>query len=696
MSLPAKPATEREVPIASPVTGRVIDLADVPDPVFSSKAVGDGLGVEPDDGTIVSPVDATVTMVAGTGHAIGFKADSGLEVLVHLGVDTVELEGEPFDLGVSVGDAVRAGDALGTMDLEAIRAAGKATTAIVVLTNTMTHLESLSVTLGEAEAGTTIATAVLKSGESAAADDDAAGSGAVSGTGGADGLTGFDATATGIIRSIGGPDNVRSVLHCITRVRFYLKDQSLADDAAVADTEGVIDVAKAGGQYQVVIGPAVEDVYDAVVKQLPGTARGDADGGEVEEVERPTTLIGWLKLGFSSMIGVITGSMIPVIGLLAASGVLKGILSLLTQFDIVGAGTSTYKIIDAMSSSVFYFLPIIIGFTAARRLGSDPIVVAIIGGVLCYPSLIDLSNSDASDYRIVARLGQTVFNADFFGIPVSLPERTAYTSSIFPIIVAAWLAARIEPVLKRRIPVVVRSIFMPLLEVFIVSALILLVFGPVIMFISGGIAGAIKLVLGLNFSLAGFDLNFSLAGLFIGGFYQCLVIFGLHWAVIPLISADLAQTGSSPLNAIVSATMIAQGGGALAVWLKTRNARIRTLAGPATISAFCGITEPAMYGLNLKYGRIFITASIGGAVGGLLTGLFNVTMYGFTGAFVGFPSFVNPEGIDSGFTGYWIASIAALAVSFTCTYFFGFSDADVDKVREVKKVRLGRREPAGA
>ena len=425
MSLPAKPATEREVPIASPVTGRVIDLADVPDPVFSSKAVGDGLGVEPDDGTIVSPVDATVTMVAGTGHAIGFKADSGLEVLVHLGVDTVELEGEPFDLGVSVGDAVRAGDALGTMDLEAIRAAGKAATAIVVLTNTMTHLESLSVTIGEAEAGTTIATAVLKSGESAAADDDAAGSGAVSGTGGADGLTGFDATAAGIIRSIGGPDNVRSVLHCITRVRFYLKDQSLADDAAVADTEGVIDVAKAGGQYQVVIGPAVEDVYDAVVKQLPGTARGDADGGEVEEVERPTTLIGWLKLGFSSMIGVITGSMIPVIGLLAASGVLKGILSLLTQFDIVGAGTSTYKIIDAMSSSVFYFLPIIIGFTAARRLGSDPIVVAIIGGVLCYPSLIDLSNSDASDYRIVARLGQTVFNADFFGIPVSLPERTA-------------------------------------------------------------------------------------------------------------------------------------------------------------------------------------------------------------------------------------------------------------------------------
>jgi len=147
----SQPATDREVPIASPVTGKVIDLADVPDPVFSSKAVGDGLGVEPDDGAIVSPVDAEVTMVAGTGHAIGFKADSGLEVLVHLGVDTVELEGKPFNLTVSVGDTVKAGDKLGTMDLEAIRAAEKATTAIVVLTNTITHLESLSVDTGQAE-----------------------------------------------------------------------------------------------------------------------------------------------------------------------------------------------------------------------------------------------------------------------------------------------------------------------------------------------------------------------------------------------------------------------------------------------------------------------------------------------------------------------------------------------------------------
>ncbi len=669
-----------EVLIASPVTGTAIDLADVPDPVFSSKAVGDGLGVEPDDGAIVSPVDATITMVAGTGHAIGFKSESGLEVLLHLGVDTVELEGAPFDLSVKVGDAVKAGDSLGTMDLEAVRAAGKATTAIVVLTNTITHLAGLSVTTGKTEAGATIATATLKGEDEASTG--AAGTGVeVGGADGerTDGLTGFDATAADIIAGIGGPDNVRSVLHCITRVRFYLKDESLADDEAVADLDGVIDVAKAGGQYQVVIGPDVVDVYDAVVAQLPNVGAGEQDA-DVELVERPTTLWGWVKLGFSSLIGVITGSMIPVVGMLAASGILKGLLALLMQYEVVIEASNTYHFIDAMSSSMFFFLPIIIGFTAAKRLGADPIVVAIIGGVLCYPSVVDMSKNTDD----VITVGRTVFNSDFFGIPVSLPAGNAYAYSIFPIIVGAWLASKIEPWLKKTLPAVIRPIFGPLIEIFVVSALILLVFGPAVMLVSGGIAAVINAIL---------SFNYTLAGLLIGGFYQCLVIFGLHWAVIPIISSELASPGYSHLNAIVSATMIAQGGGALAVWLRVRDARIKRMAAPATISAFCGVTEPAMYGLNLKYGRIFITASIGGAVGGLLTGLLNVNMWGFTGGFVGFPSFVNPDGMDSSFTGFWIAGAAALLVSFLCTYFFGFKQADFDKERTVKKVRLGNREP---
>ena len=663
--------------LVAPTAGEAVPLASVPDPVFSTGALGEGFGVRPGSGDVVAPVGGAVTMVAGTGHAVGITTDDGLEVLLHLGVDTVELEGRPFALTVAAGQRVRAGEALGTMDLEQIREAGKDTTAIVAVTNSAAKGVALELTTGPVAAGARVASLTLAEPAAASAPARPAPAGAD------DGLTGFDATARDIIAGIGGADNVKSVIHCITRVRFYLKDESLADDDAVSGTDGVIDVAKAGGQYQVVIGAEVGDVYDAIVAQLPGLGGGEVDS-EAEAAPRPTTAVGWIKFGFSSLIGVITGSMIPVIGVLAASGILKGILALLVWRKIVADSSDTYQIISAMADSMFYFLPIIIGFTAARRLGSDPIIVAIIGGVLAYPSLTRMANPDSPNHHVVARLGRTVFNTDFFGIPVSLPEPNAYAYSIFPIIVAAWLAARIEPYLKKWIPAVVRSIFAPLLEIFIVSTLVLVVFGPIVMFISGAIASGVNAILGFNYALA---------GLIIGGFYQCLVIFGLHWAVIPIISSELASPGYSHLNAIVSATMIAQGGGALAVWLKVRDARIKRMAAPATISAFCGVTEPAMYGLNLKYGRIFVTASIGGAVGGLLTGLLNVNMWGFTGGFVGFPSFVNPKGMDASFTGFWIAGSAALLVSFLCTYFFGFKQADFDKERTVKKVRLGNREP---
>ncbi|QHO91310.1 PTS beta-glucoside transporter subunit IIABC [Actinomyces sp. 432] len=662
--------------LVAPVSGKVIALTDVPDPVFSSGALGEGFGVAPTSGDVVAPASGTITMVAETGHAVGIATPDGLEVLLHLGVDTVELEGRPFHLTAVVGQEVRSGQALGTMDLAAITAAGKDTTTIVAVTNSAKALAGLSIAAGQTRAGASVATAVLKRAEAGSASPRAAKAD--------DGLTGFDATARDIIAGVGGADNIRSVIHCITRVRFYLKDESLADDAAVTSADGVIDVARAGGQYQVVIGAAVGDVYDAVIKQVPRLAEGTDEAEAAPAAPKPTTPIGWVKYGFSSLIGVITGSMIPVIGVLAASGILKGILALLTQFNVVDTGTSTYTFIDAMASSMFFFLPIIIGFTSARRLGADPIIVAIIGGVLTFPSVVSMADSSAEDYHVIARIGRTVFNSDFFGIPVSLPEGNAYAYSIFPIIVAAWLASKIEPWLKKWIPAVVRSIFAPLLEIFIVSTLVLVVFGPIVMTISGGIAQGVSWVLGLSYPVA---------GLLIGGFYQCLVIFGLHWAVIPIISQQIADPGYSPLNAIVSASMIAQGGGALALWVKAKSPRIKQLAGPATISALCGVTEPAMYGLNLKYGRVFITASIGGAVGGLLTGLFDVNMWGFTGAFVGFPSFVNPEGLDGSFTGFWIASIVTLAVSFLATYFFGFKESDFETERTVEKVRLGNREP---
>lgn len=658
-------------PAHTPIAGDIIPLSEVPDPVFSAGTMGQGFGIEnPPGGEILAPVSGKVAMVAKTGHAVGIVTEDHLQFIVHLGIDTVELGGEPFELEVAKGDAVEAGQRLGTMTTGPILDAGKSTTSVVVIANSKKKVERVEITEGPAKAGAEVAQVFPTAPKEAKAAQAPAQTPAQPPAG----LSGYDAVAWDIIEGVGGAENIRSVTHCITRVRFYLKDEARADDARVRANSKVIEVVKAGGQYQVVIGPEVEDVHDAVVARLGGA--GDATEAPAEEVERPSTALGWVKYGFSSLIGVITGSMIPVIGLLAASGIIKGVLALLVNFGITSSETPTYTLINAISDAVFFFLPIFVGFTAARRLGADPIVVAIVGGVLCYPDLVSLSEGEGEH----ALLGMSL-NADFFGL---LYHMAGYTYSIFPIIVGAWLASVIEPWLKKVIPATLRMILLPLIEVVVVSLAVILVLGPIVMFVSTGIASLIQ---GL------YDLSPTISGLIIGGFYQALVIFGLHWAVIPLVAQDIAQQGHSYLNAIISATMVAQGGAVLAVFVKSKVQRIKTLAGPAAISAFCGVTEPAMYGINLKFGRIFVMGSVGGAVGGLLTGLFDVNMWGFTGSIIGFTSFVNPEGIDSSFWGYWVASLAALIVSFALTWFFGFTDKDFDSGREVKKVRLGRRDP---
>ncbi|WP_269928895.1 glucose PTS transporter subunit IIA [Kocuria massiliensis] len=691
---------EEPVEVLAPISGEIIGIAEVPDPVFSGKMVGDGLGIgQPHGREVLAPVSGTVTMVADSGHALGFTTPSGLEFLIHLGIDTVELQGRPFDLRVGKGDAVTAGRPIGTMDIEAIREAGKDPTVILVITNSAKRLGRLTVGRGQTEAGQPVAaasaqaptppaggstresTATESTRRPGSEEQDHAPDGAVADAGSPSqrptDLTGYDALAWDIIHNVGGPENIRSVTHCITRVRFYLVDNGKADDATVADLDGVIDVVQGAGQYQVVIGPAVEDVYSAIEAQLGGAGATEDQASEPAG-ERPDSAWGWVKHGFSSLIGVITGSMIPIIGLLAAAGILKGILSLLLTFDVTTEDSQTYTLIDAMSGAVFFFLPIFVGYTAARRLGSDPIIVAIVGGVLTYPSLIDMAKGEGS-----GSVAGMSLNGEFFGLPYHMAD---YSSTIFPIIVAAWLASIVEPWLKKIIPVTLRMILVPLIEVVVVSLAIILILGPIVTLISSGIAQGIQFL---------YDLSPAISGLIIGGLYQCLVIFGLHWAVIPLVAQDLSASGHSQLNALISVTMVAQGGAVTAVFIRSRIQKIKQLSGPAAISAFCGITEPAMYGINLKYGRVFIMASIAAAAGGLLTGIFQVNMWGFTGSLIGFTSFVNPDGLDFSFWGYLISSAVALALSFALTWFFGFRDADVEKGREVKKVRLGKRDPAG-
>ncbi|BDR59665.1 PTS transporter subunit EIIC [Xylocopilactobacillus apicola] len=474
--------------------------------------------------------------------------------------------------------------------------------------------------------------------------------------------------AANIIEGVGGADNVKKVIHCITRLRFYLVDESIANTQSIADLPGVAGAVynSALGQYQVIIGPAVNDVYEEVITQL-GDKVEDAQTSTATQTatSAPKGLWGQINHSFQTLIGTITGSMIPVIGLLAASGILKGVLTLITELQWVKSDSATYVIINAMGDAVFYFLPILVGFTAAKQLKSDPITVAAIGGLLVHPSITAIYTGTTK--FVTTNILGVQFNADFFGLPVRIPQ---YTYSIFPIIVAAWLARPIGNWLKKILPLSLRSIFQPLFTIFIVGTLILVVFGPIVTLISQGFATLLNWLL---------TLNEAVAGLIIGGFYQGLVIFGLHWMVVPLVANDIANTGHSVLNALISYTMIAQAAGSFAVALKTKNRNLRSLAVAGGLSGFAGVTEPAMYGVNLKYGKVFWLSNIGSAVGATIGGFFHIDMFGFTGSWIGLPSY-----FQGGTSNTWIFIATAAVttiVSFVCVYFWGFNDRDLEKAK---------------
>ncbi|GBG93720.1 hypothetical protein LFYK43_01790 [Ligilactobacillus salitolerans] len=471
-----------------------------------------------------------------------------------------------------------------------------------------------------------------------------------------------------IIKDVGGPSNIKSLIHCISRLRFYLKDEQAADDDGLKNTAGVIDVIHASGQYQVVIGTEVSHVYDAVVEKLGPefVEESDSDQSETQDTAAGPQKGNLVTRGFGNLIGFITGSMSPVIGVIAASGIIKGLLALLSMPQLgtlLKPTSAVYLSINAMADSAFYFLPILVGFAAAKKLKSDPIVAAVIGGVLAYPQIVDWGQK----FKTMFEIGG--FHFQFLN----------YTYSIFPMILAAWLAKLLGDWLNDHLPSYLQMIFTPLITVLVVSAITLVITGPIIQGFANGLADLINWLV----KASGW-----IGGLVIGGFYQILVIFGLHWGVVPLVAQQISASGESALNAIISTTMVSQGAAVLAVALKTKKEDRKTLGIAAAISAFCGVTEPAIYGVNLRYRRVFISGLMGSAVGGLITGLMHGSMFGFTGSLIGFSSFFDTKnsGDLTSFYAFLISSAAALIVSFAVTWFWGYNDQmEMGKKVEKKK-----------
>ena len=458
----------------------------------------------------------------------------------------------------------------------------------------------------------------------------------------------FSALASSVVELVGGPDNIKSVAHCITRLRFVLVDQDKADTDAIKKVKGVMDVVIGNGQYQVVIGPDVSDAYDAVLK-VAGAGKA---GGEQEAPEDEEPVPGEKKNPISLLSETVTALFMPVLGPMSAVGLIKAILIVLVNLGLLDSSSGTYLVLYAAADAFFYFIPFALAISAAERFKTNKYLALAVVGVLLYSTIVDAYSEGTEVY--------------FLGIiPVTL---MSYSSSVIPAIFTVYLLAKLEKVLKKVVPKMFSFFLTPALCVLIMVPLELIIIGPISMWVGNVVCDVFVFV---------YELAPYIAAPIFAAIWPVLIIFGAHWAFNPIILNNFSVLGYDWISPLTWGCNFAMAGACLGVFLKTKNAELKELAGPNVVTAlFAGITEPAIYGVNLKYKKPFICAMIASAVCGLI------------GAYAG----IQREALVSvnlltipalmAFPGGWAVPVMA-AVGFfgACilTYFFGFNDSMLEE-----------------
>ncbi len=461
----------------------------------------------------------------------------------------------------------------------------------------------------------------------------------------------YEQLAKDILANVGGKENVSSVVHCVTRLRFKLKDESKANTEVLKNMDGVVTVMKSGGQYQVVIGNHVPDVY-ATVLQV-GNLGAVSENGDSSSDEN-------IGLG-AKFIDMISGVFTPILGVLAATGMIKGLAALVLALGWVEATSGTYQLLNIAGDGLFNFLPIFLGYTAMKKFGGTPFVGMAIAAALVHPTLATLTTGETSKVLFQGTIFESPIHITFFGIPVIM---MSYASSVIPIILASFVASKVEKGLKKIIPDVVKTFLVPFCTIAIMVPLTFLAIGPISTW-AGSLLGAATIWI--------YELSPLVAGLILGGFWQVFVIFGLHWGLVPIAMNNLTTMGNDPVLATTVMVCFAQIGAVLAIMLKTKDKALKSLSVPAFISGIFGVTEPAIYGITLPLKKPFIMSCIGGGVGGAIIGATagKLWMFGGMGVFV-LPAFIQPgSGLDLTFWGSVIAMIVGFAVAFVLTYLFG-------------------------
>lgn len=465
----------------------------------------------------------------------------------------------------------------------------------------------------------------------------------------------YNKIAQDILDNVGGKANVKQVTHCFTRLRFILKDESLAKKETVEHLEGVISVVVSGGQFQVVCGAKVTNIYDATVAILGDAVAGGSADEQVPEQKQP--------LG-NLILQKITEIFTPLVPAIAAAGLIKGLLAAFAKVPGFDTTNSTYIIMNTASNVIFYFMPIFLAYTASKALKCSSVVAMMLGGFICHPTIDALVQDVATK--------STIFGLPVIKMAFTVGESSkvfAYTESVIPILLGVIVLYFLEKFLKKVIPEILQLILVPGLSLIIMVPVMLTVVGPVGIYVG-------YIIQFLYNALYGFSP--VLGGIIVGGLWGVCVIFGAHRALLPIGLNDVALTGTNTLMCFAGSANFSQAGAALGVMLKTKSKDLKQVAASASLSAWLvGITEPAIYGCNLRLKKPMVCAVIAGALGGGIMGIGHAVNTGFANNGILTIMSYYGEGTSLGqFAAYLIGIAVAFFGGAILTYIVGFEDVD--------------------
>jgi len=481
----------------------------------------------------------------------------------------------------------------------------------------------------------------------------------------------YEKLASEIIEHVGGEKNIKSLRHCITRLRFELYNTEQADTEYLKNHDDIVSVVQSGGQYQVVIGNDVADVYEAIIDQTSFEEESSENSNSKEENANKNLI--------ERFIDVMSSLFQPILAPLSAAGMIKGIVAIMEASGSSAETSGIFAILEATGDAFFQYLPIFLAVTAARRFKMNMFTGIAIAASMLYPALLDVNNLDPLYTLFSGTPFESTIHSTFAGIPIILPP-DGYFFTVIPIILAILFGSKVESFISSKMPGTVRSFLTPFFTLLITVPISILVIGPISNW-GANLMGALLISV--------YDISPILFGIILGGLWQILVMFGLHWGISTLAFIELAEGGTSLLLAGFYAVNFAQLGVLLAVMLKTKEQKVKTLGIPASISAIVGVTEPAIYGITLPMKTPFIMSCIAGAIQGAYIGLFNVTAYSLAGMGVfSIPAFTDPSGQGGmNIIHYIIAILIALISGFVLTLFIKiptiFGDDEKDGTKTV-------------